>query len=357
MAILKNTTVNTALILPTGTTAERPAVPQAGMIRHNSTSNSFEYYNGTIWVVYHSGVAASGGNNTYDFGPFRVHAFTGSGSFIVSSGGTVDVLIVAGGGGGASHVPGGGGAGGLIYRPGLAVTAQTYAITVGGAGAGSYNPGSYGGMPNSSQGGDSTGFGLTAKGGGHGVGWFEDGTRATIAGGSGGGANINRGAGGAATQPSQSGDSGLYGFGNAGATSFLAGSDPYPCGGGGGAGGPGMVGPTIQRAGDGGPGRYYGDKFGTIYGEDGWFAGGGAGGSWGFTSNGRGYGGIGGGGDGDTTTGNGSGPSVRFSINEPTGESGGINTGGGGGGAGRTGGESSRGGAGGSGIIMIRYLR
>lgn len=357
MATLKNTTAGTSLTLPTGNLAQRPGTPTAGMLRHNSTLNTFEYYNGSSWVVYHSGVAASGGNDIYDFGPFRVHVFTGSGTFTVTTPGSIDVLLVAGGGGGASHVPGGGGAGGLIYRPGLDVTVQGYPIVIGNGGAGSFNNGGYAGMPNSTAGGDTTGFGLTAKGGGHGVGWFEDGTRTTIAGGSGGGSNIVRGAAGSATQTIQPGDSGLFGFGNAGASSLQSGNDPYPCGGGGGAGGPGTPGPTIQRAGDGGPGRYYGDRFGTKYGEIGWFAGGGAGGSWGFTSNGRGFGGMGGGGDGDTCTANGTGPSVRFSINEPTGESGGINTGGGGGGAGRTGGESSRGGGGGSGVVMIRYLR
>ena len=130
MATLKNTTISgtEALTLPTGTTAERPGSLVAGMIRHNSTSNSVEFYNGSTWVVYHSGVTATGGNDIYDLGPFRIHVFTGIGNFVVSAPGSVDVLLVAGGGGGAAHVPGGGGAGGLIYRPGLAVTAQTYAI-------------------------------------------------------------------------------------------------------------------------------------------------------------------------------------------------------------------------------------
>jgi len=363
MAILKNTNIDgTTIELPSGNTGARPT-PQAGMIRHNTITDSYEYYDGSKWVFQHSGISASGGNDVYDFGPYRVHVFTSTGTFTVSSSGFVDILVVAGGGGGGSHVPGGGGAGGLIYRPELEISNASYTITVGNGGNGSFNTGNnptaYAGMPNASRGGDSVAFGLTAKGGGHGASWTQD-QRSSISGGSGGGNNINRSStGGAATQPSQPGDSGLYGFGNDGASSLQSGTTPYPCGGGGGAGGPGTPGPILQRSGDGGPGRYYGDKFGTKYGEVGWFAGGGGGGAWGNPSNGRGYGGIGGGGDGDSPTGNGTGGSWRFSgsSREPTGESGGINTGGGGGGAGRTGGESSRGGNGGSGIVMIRYLR
>jgi len=44
-------TVNTtgALTLPTGTTAQEPGTPTAGMIRFNSSTQSFEGYNGTVW--------------------------------------------------------------------------------------------------------------------------------------------------------------------------------------------------------------------------------------------------------------------------------------------------------------------
>ena len=291
---------------------------------------------------------------------YRVHAFTtvGSTNFVINSAGTtglMDVLVVAGGGGGGAHVPGGGGAGGLVYRPNKTVTAGTYPIVVGVGGTGSFNPGGYGGQPNATAGGDSTALGLTAKGGGWGISWFED-TRSG-SGGSGGGREGRNGSRGLATQTAQAGESGTYGFGNDGGNGRQPswGNDPYPGSGGGGAGGPGTDQPNIQTCGDGGPGRYYGNVFGTSFGEGGWFAGGGGGGSWGFTSGGRGNGGIGGGGDGDSPTGNGSGPSARGAGNTPTGESGSANTGGGGGGAGKTGGEASRGGNGGSGIVLIRY--
>jgi hypothetical protein len=52
VATLKNTTINDTgfLTLPSGTTAQRPASPAAGMVRYNTTNNAMEYYNGTTWV-------------------------------------------------------------------------------------------------------------------------------------------------------------------------------------------------------------------------------------------------------------------------------------------------------------------
>ncbi len=289
---------------------------------------------------------------------YRVHAFTtvGTTNFVVDSAGTtglVDVLVVGGGGGGGAHVPGGGGAGGLVYRPGKSITAQTYPIVVGAGGIGSFNPGNYTGQPNAVAAGNSSALGLTAVGGGWGLSWFEDLRSAN--GGSGGGRDGRNGSRGLGTQTSQAGESGTYGFGNNGGNGTPPANDPYPTSGGGGAGGEGQSQPNIYTSGNGGIGRYYGHIFGTGYGENGWFAGGGGGGSWGYTQGGRGDGGIGGGGVGDSPTGNGSGSSQRGVGDTPTGASGLANTGGGGGGAGRTGGSSSRGGNGGSGIVLIRY--
>ena len=57
-------------------------------------------------------VSATGGTITTS-GNYRIHTFTGSANFIVSSGGTVEVLLVGGGGGGGSALnTGTGGAGG-----------------------------------------------------------------------------------------------------------------------------------------------------------------------------------------------------------------------------------------------------
>lgn len=292
---------------------------------------------------------------TYNGTLHNVHVFKESGSFSVTDAVNANVLVVGGGGGGGSHVPGGGGAGGLVYRPGLPITGgATYNITVGEGGTGSYNPGNYGGMPNATRGGDSS-FDtlLTALGGGFGDSWNQDGR--SNDGGSGGGAHTSNGTPGVGLQPSQSGDSGTYGFGNSGGGASYG--NPYPGSGGGGAGEPGFNAPSGSVAGAGGDGKYYGDVFGDEYGDAGWFAGGGGGGAWGNVGVANiGAGGQGGGGSGDAPNGSsGNGNSLRLGSGEPTGENGQPNTGGGGGGAGRTGAQSSRGGDGGSGIVILSY--
>lgn len=54
MANLKNLTINDTgfLGLPSGTTAQRPASPTAGMIRYNTTLSTIEFYNGSSWANY-----------------------------------------------------------------------------------------------------------------------------------------------------------------------------------------------------------------------------------------------------------------------------------------------------------------
>lgn len=44
-----------AVLLPAGTTAQRPAAPLAGMIRYNTTLLTNEWFNGTTWVSFSSG--------------------------------------------------------------------------------------------------------------------------------------------------------------------------------------------------------------------------------------------------------------------------------------------------------------
>jgi hypothetical protein len=53
MANLKNTTINdTGFIkLPSGTIAQRPVSPSAGMFRYNTDFGAEEYYNGTRWMT------------------------------------------------------------------------------------------------------------------------------------------------------------------------------------------------------------------------------------------------------------------------------------------------------------------
>ena len=282
----------------------------------------------------------SGGNNTYTYGDYRVHAFTGAGTFTVNTlgadptyGSAVDVLLVGGGGAGGNDNSAGGGAGGLVYRPSLTVSATGYGIVIGG---GNTNPARFPSNDNTYRGGDTTGFGLTAKGGGNGGGDDAPG----IDGGSGGGGADNPSMnGGSGYQTSQPGDSGTYGFGNRGGN-----TDGFNNDGGCGGGGAGARGRDMgdSPGHDGGVGRDYSGTFGTTYGESGWFAGGGGGGYRCVTSpcppvgsgpGGQGQGGTGGGGDANSV------------------QAGATNTGGGG--AGRNGGGA--GGNGGSGICLVRY--
>ena len=85
-------------------------------------------------------VSASGGTVSYGSESgvyYKAHTFTSTGSFVVSTGGTVDSLIVGGGGpggaGGTYRTGGGGGGGRVQLITGTTVTPQTYSITVGAA--------------------------------------------------------------------------------------------------------------------------------------------------------------------------------------------------------------------------------
>jgi len=138
-------------------------------------------------------ITATGGTITTS-GDYKIHTFTGPGTFCVSGGGTappssgsgsntVDYLVVAGAGGAGSDNAGGGGAGGYRESPGtangsytvsplgtspavaLAVPAGGYPITVGGGGNG-------GGLPSTPgvTGSPSTFSTITSAGGGGGAG-------------------------------------------------------------------------------------------------------------------------------------------------------------------------------------------
>ena len=143
MAILKNTTINDtgSLQLPVGTTAQRPASPQIGETRFNTSVSNLEYFNNNGWNLLKNKVTATttGGAYTADIVDagisYKVHAFIGSGSLVVTAPGEVEYLIVAGGGGGGGDNAGGGGAGGFLQGT-TVLTPDTYTITVGSGGAG-----------------------------------------------------------------------------------------------------------------------------------------------------------------------------------------------------------------------------
>lgn len=280
-----------------------------------------------------SSFSASGGNYiTTPGNGYKYHTFTSPGTFAVTGSRAVDILVVGGGGGGGNtdnSNGGGGGAGGLIYIPGFNISTASHAVTIGAGGAGSNN-------------GGHTTFGpgtpayLIAYGGGHGGGGPRGSMYNASPGGSGGGGSgfDQDTAAGTGSQPTAPGNSGTYGYGNAGTA-----IGSYYADGGGGAGGPAVPG-SLQYAVDGGSGRQYPGFTGPLIGVpalnplSGYYAGGGGGGY-------GGAGGAGGGGAGSPHGGVGNGYSAV------------TNSGGGGGGS--YGFQFYYGGNGGPGIVVIRY--
>ena len=267
---LVDMSVNTgALVIPTGSTAQRPASNVAGSIRFNTSTGNPEWFstNSMAWQDFSQAYS-----NTY----------------------AANYLIVAGGGGGGSpgnpsYLGGGGGAGGLLSGTTTLTPGNVYSFTVGAGGA------------QNSNGNNSTGFSLSAIAGGAG---------GTTSGGSSGGS----GGGAAASSSAYSGGAGTAGQGYAGGNSVgLAGG--YAGAGGGGAS---MVGynATANNGGNGGDGVAL-----SITGTSTYYAGGGGGGCFSGGS-GAGSGGQGGGGAG-----------ALYSNTTATGTSGSTNTGGGGGGS------------------------
>jgi len=298
------------------------------------------------------------------------HVFTSSGTFSPTSDITnAEILVVAGGGGGGGSTAspngwgGGGGAGGLVYIPPAAPSpvrsipqaSGPYTVLVGGGGA--KNKDSF---PGSSHQGTDTTFGtspqpayLITKGGGGGVTYVVGPTPNRVAnpGGSGGGnGHDSPNSTPSATQPSQPGNSGTYGYGYPGGT-YTVSAGGGGCGGGGagqaGFEGRGGANPTPGDGGDGYqvPTSFIPTNFGNYLGFDTpspqyrYFAGGGAGGAHPSTPGGN-TGGLGGGGNG--------GPAANGD-----GVDGVMNRGAGGGGIGGAGGNY--GGAGGSGVVIIAY--
>jgi len=293
------------------------------------------------------------GGTVSTIGDFKVHAFTGPGTFSVSSVGTatngnkVDYMVVGGGGAGGRTGGGGGGGGWRASRLWLCGTGPTVAIACGSTVSAS--PGSYpitvgaGGAAQDSDnivnnpGATSTFNSITSAGGG-GSASFNGGGGAN--GGSGGGGN--GGTGGTGNTPSVTPAQGKNG-GNAP-------SGGYAGGGGGGAGEVGQAtpNPTPANRSLGGDGLYWptaalcgaspalGEAGGSGPAAGFYFSGGGAGAG---VCTEAGSGGLGGGANGGNTG------------NSPPCAAGTANTGGGGGGRRCTGNNTQ----GGSGIVIIRY--
>jgi hypothetical protein len=326
-----------------------------GVINNNRDSITLVYVDGTQgWLAVNDNessfiapafVTATGGTET-TCGDYKIHTFTGPGTFCVSSVGnpigstTVDYLVIAGGGGGGSDYAGGAGAGGYRESSGAAsgcyttsplgacvsalpVTATGYPITVGSGGAGA--TGSCG--CRGSSGNTSTFSTISSAGGGGGGG--EGSCSTGGSGGSGGGSSYSGGAGLGNTPPVSPPQ------GNNGGSAVTAGPG-YAGSGGGGAGAVGGNGsPTVGGSG--------GNGVTTSINATPTTRAGGGGGAGGGPSVAQPYspgpGGSGGGGAGAPSS-------------SSPGGNGSTNTGSGGGGGNESGGN---GGSGGSGIVIIRY--
>jgi hypothetical protein len=287
-------------------------------------------------------VVATGGTVSC-CGDYKIHTFTGPGTFTVTSAGnpggsdTVDYLVVAGGGSGGigSSFGGGGGAGGFresvpspaawtaspLANPGgaLPVSVQGYPITVGAGGASGASPVIVQGNP-----GNNSIFSTITSSGGGGGGGFS--TIGGSPGGSGGGSAILVGGGGGSgntppTSPPQGNNGGVQ-----------PGSPAYGCAVSGGGGAIAVGASATPASADGGAGATT-----SISASPTAYAGGGGGGATPTIPN---CGGLGGGGAGGNTP-----PAVP-------GVAGIANTGGGGGGNTTI---STSSGSGGSGIVIIRY--
>ena len=332
-----------------------------GGIATNRQTGTFVYADATQgWVAVNSNdasfllpsyVTATGGTITTS-GDYKIHTFTGPGTFCVSNAGnpigsdTVDYLVVAGGGSGGGRYGGGGGGGGYRESPGTAsgsysvsplgaapavalpVPATSYPITVGAGGAQTATdstPSPTGNQPGN-KGNNSVFSTITSTAGGAGASQGNEGPGPAYDGGSGGGAGHTGPAGVGNTPPVNPSQ------GTSGGTGVAA-SD-YMAGGGGGATVAGTNAPP-SGGGAGGDGATS-----SINGTPTTRAGGGGGG--GSTYNSPGAGGAAG--SGGAAAGGSSGGSRACA--------GTANTGGGGGGGF---GAPGMGGAGGSGIVIIRY--
>lgn len=227
--------------LPSGTSAQRPAAPQIGMVRLNTSNNEPEFYNGAEWK-----------------------AFSQQAPGLYA----IDYVVVGGGGGGGSGNTGvgaqpnggGGGGGGTLIGSTIVTAASAFNIVVGAGGA------------MSGVGSATTGFALSA-GGGSAHSGMSGGASGTPQSNAGGGSTTYAGGGGGGSGGAGTSGYSTY-YGGAGGTGLLAsnftgfGQSGYFGGGGGGGqasgggaggmggGGSSNSGPGTANTGGGGSGGY-----------------------------------------------------------------------------------------------------
>lgn len=279
----------------------------------------------TITPTVEASLNATGGSISYaNIGgtDYKIHTFTSSGTFTVTTlgAGTVDVLVVAGGGGGGGRHGGGGGGGGVVYDNARSVTTTSYTVTIGAGGP--HLPVADSNVQHSGGPGGDSSFGtLVANGGGGGGSYTDAGSKNGGCGGGGGASSYT--AAGIANQGASTGDVGYGENGGVGGS--------Y----GGGGGGAGQAGYSYSVGQDGGDGVQLNWTGTATY-----YAGGGGGGH--PTNGSTNPGGAGGGGTG--------------AYNYPTQGTDGL---GGGGGGSRSGsptlGNAVSGAVGGSGVVIVKY--
>src|SRR5210317_465744 len=232
-------------LVPAGAPAPNGPIPSSGQI-------SMGEFRGAENVTF---TCATGGTITTS-GDFKIHTFTGPGTFTVNSvgnpaggGSNVDYLVVVGGGGGA------GGHRTTFPSPGcnagsFPISVTAFPITVGAGGASAPTP--FGGTQGANRGSDSIFSSITSTGGGGGAEGANPGNQGdfpNMPGGSGGGGSNGAPGpvGGSGNTPPVSPPQGNNG-GNGG------GPSPNGAGGGGGAGAVGTSNPGGCGSGPGGAG-------------------------------------------------------------------------------------------------------
>ena len=83
---------NSSIMLPKGTTAQRPS-GSAGEIIYNTTLNKVEFYNGNKWLQFTDNLFSVSGGTQSTFGNYTLFTFTSSGTFTVQGSGNIDVLV------------------------------------------------------------------------------------------------------------------------------------------------------------------------------------------------------------------------------------------------------------------------
>ena len=141
----------------------KPTNVQDNSIYIETDTDKRYWFDGSSWINPDALPLATGGT-IYTVGDYKIHKFTSTANFVVTSGGDFEVLVVGSGGGGGGLHGAGGGSGGAIYHATHAMTTGTYQAVIGAGGAKGV-----GRDVNGSNGNNCTFDGFTGFGGGYGA--------------------------------------------------------------------------------------------------------------------------------------------------------------------------------------------